>query len=840
VRPRALLLALVLLACPVAAQQPAIVVPTPASYFGFRIGDDGRLATAEAIEKYFEAVAAASDRVRLTDLGPTTDGHRTVAAIVSSADNIRNLEQIRLDNQRLLDPYALDEAEARRLAASHKVVIVIGCSIHATEIGASQAAIELLHSLATSNDDATLEQLRRAVIIVIPMLNPDGYRLVVDWYNRFKDTPFEGSPLPWPDHKYAGHDINRDAFMMNMAESRNLSRFFYTDWHPQVFLTMHQLEADGPRFVAPPVTDPIDPNVDPIIWREASLLGSAMTLELERDRHPGVVSSSLFDYYWPGYEDSAPLGHNIVCLLTEAASVKIATPVTQPAPDQRGRVNAPHPWSGGRWTLRDIIDYDLSAARGLLRAAAAYHAELVWNFYDMGRRAVETGQRESPFAYIIPPEQQDALAAIKLKQLLLQGGIEIQHAQETFVAAGTTFQSGSDIVFLAQPYRAYVKTLLERQDYPGDRYADRPYDVTGWTLPAQMGVDVRAVEKPFEPPLLSRLTSTAMAPPRGTIWGDRKPGYYLLDARGNAGAIAANRLLSAKIATSWLDGPIDVNGFHYAPGTLVVASGKTTMAVLSTITTQLGLRADGVKGKPPASTHPVIRARVAVYQPRGENADAGWTRWVLEQHEFSAESITSADVASGNLRARFDAIVLPSAPAEVLLRGLAAGTVPPEYAGGLEGDGVRGLDAFVRAGGTLICLDQSCAFAIDALKLPVRDVARTTRDQFYCPGSILRIDVDPSQPLAYGMPLHTSGFFASSSAYEATTNAGVQTAVRYANKDLLISGWLQGEAVIAGRSAVAQTSLGAGRIVLLGFPVQHRGQSLATFRLLFNGIFAAR
>jgi hypothetical protein len=834
--------ALVLLALPVsAAQQPAPGVPTPISYFGFRIGDDGQLATAETIEKYFEAVAAASDRVRLTDLGPTTDGHRTVAAIVSSAENIRNLEQIRVDNERLADPRTLDEPDARRLAAAHKVVVVIGCSIHATEIGASQAAIELLHSLATSNDEPTLDQLRRAVIVIIPMLNPDGHRLVVDWYNKYRNTPFEGAPLPWPDHKYAGHDINRDAFMMNMAESRNLARFFYTEWHPQVFLSMHQLEADGPRFVAPPVTDPIDPNVDPIIWREAALLGSAMTLELERDRHTGVVSNSFFDYYSPGYEDSAPLGHNIVCLLTEAASVKMATAVTQPAPDQRGRVSAPHPWAGGRWALRDIVDYDLSAVRGLLQAATAYHGELVWNFYDMGRRAIEAGQKEAPFAYVIPPDQQDHLAAIKLKQLLVGGGIEIQRAQEAFVAGGAAFPTGSDIVFLSQPYRAYVKTLIERQDYPGDRSTERPYDVTGWTLPAQMGVDVRLVEKAFEPPVMSRLGAMGMTPPRATIWGDKKAGYYLVEARGNAGAIAANRLFNAKITPSWLDAPMDVNGFHYSPGTLVVAAGKTTMPVLAAITTQLGLRVDGVKGKPPASTHAGTRARVAVYQPRGTNADTGWTRWVLEQYEFQSVAITNADVASGNLRARYDAIVLPSAPPDVFTRGLSADAVPPEYAGGLDGEGVRQLDVFVRAGGTLICLDQSCAFAIDAFKLPIRDVARTTRDQFYCPGSILRIDVDTSQPVSYGLPEHTAGFFASSAAFEIASDAGsaLQTAVRYAARDLLISGWLQGESVIAGRSAVVQASVGAGRIVLLGFPVEHRGQSLATFRLLFNAILSA-
>jgi Zinc carboxypeptidase len=842
VRSRGVLLAFVLLAFPVtAAQPPAGSIPAPPSHFGFRIGDDRQLAAAEAIEKYFEAVAAASDRVRLTDLGATTDGHKTPAAIVSSPENIRNLEQIRFDNQRLADPRTIDGADARRLAATHKVVVVIGCSIHATEIGASQAAVELLHFLTTSSDDATLDQLRRAVVIVIPMLNPDGHRLVVDWYNRNKNTPFEGAPMPWPDHKYAGHDINRDAFMMNMAESRNLARFFYTGWHPQVFLTMHQLEADGPRFVAPPVTDPIDTNVDPIIWREAALLGSAMTLELEHDRRTGVVSSGRFDYYWPGYEDSAPLGHNIVGLLTEAASVRIATPVTQPAPDQRGRVSAPHPWPGGRWTLRDIVDYDLSAVRGLLRAAAAHHAELIANFYDMGRRAIEAGEKESPFAYVIPPDQQDPLAAIKLKQLLLQGGIEIQHAQETFGASGAVFPAGSDIVYLAQPFRAHVKTLIERQDYPGDRYIDRPYDVTGWTLPAQMGVDVRVVEKPFEPPVMSRLTIGAIAPPRAAIWGDRKPAYYLVEARGNPGAIAANRLLGANVAMSWLEASIDVNGFHYAPGTIVVPAGRTTPPVVSAIAAQLGLRVDGMKGKPPASTHAAERARVAVYQPRGDNADAGWTRWVLEQYEFPVASLTNTEVAAGNLRARFDAIVLPSAPADVLLRGPAADAMPPEFAGGLEGDGVRALDAFVRAGGTLICLDEAGAFAIDAFKLPIRDVARTAaRDQFYCPGSILRVDVDPMHPLAYGMPPHTAGFFAASSAYDAAPTAGVQTAVRYAERDLLVSGWLHGESAIAGRSAVVQAAVGMGKVVLLGFPVQHRGQSLATFRLLFNAIFAAR
>src|SRR5919201_1277422 len=530
-------------------------VPPPEQFFGFRMGTDRELASAESIEKYFELAASKSDRVRIIDIGPTTEGHRTIAAIVTAPENIKNLNQIRAANERLADPRALAAEEARRLAATHKVVLAIGCSIHAAEIGATQAANELLYSLATATDPQTMAVLQNVVLILIPSLNPDGHRLVVDWYNKQKGTPFDGGPMPWLYHKYVGHDINRDGFMMNMIENRNLSRFFYTQWHPQVFLTMHQMGSNGPRFFAPPNYDPIDPNYDPIIWREAGLLGSAMTLELEHDRRTGVLSNGMYDYFWPGYEDSVPLGHNTVCLLTEVASARVATPLTVPAnelragqkglPEYKPQINFPDPWPGGSWKLRDIVEYDLSAVHGLLRAVSAYRQELVQNFYEMGVRAIDAGRRGGPFAFLIPAEQHDPSAAAKLEQLLLDGGIEIHRALEPFRADGNPYPAGTDIILLSQPYRAYVKTLLEHQEYPARRVApggppERPYDVAGWTLPAQMGVDVRAMERSFEPPAMSRLKTATVTPAR--VWGERKPSFYIVDARGNGGADAAKRL----------------------------------------------------------------------------------------------------------------------------------------------------------------------------------------------------------------------------------------------------------------------------------------------------------
>jgi hypothetical protein len=833
-------------------------IPSPETQFGFRMGADRQLVPETAIESYFKLVAAASDRVRITDLGATTENNPTIAAIISSPENIRNLDAIRRANQRLADPRTLSPEEAKQIASTQKAVLAIGCSIHATEIGANQAASELLYTLATASDPATLEILNNVVVILIPSLNPDGDRQVVDWYNRTKGTPFEGGALPWLYHKYAGHDINRDAFMMNLAESRNLARFFYTEWHPQVFLTMHEMESNGPRFFVPPNADPIDPNYDPIVWRESALLGGAMAFEMQRDRRAGVVSNAMFDYFWPGYEDSAPLGHNTVCLLTEVAQVNIASPVTIAASELRAglkglseykpQINFPEPWQGGPWTLRNIVEYDLSAVNGLLRAVSAYREPIVQSFYDMGRRAVDTGREGGPFAFILPPEQHDPFATAKLEELLLRGQIEIHRAIEPFRADGDPYPAGTDVILLAQPYRAYVKTLLERQSYPARREApgaprERPYDVAGWTLPQQMGVDVRTIERSFEPPAMERLSAATIAPAK--VWSEAKPSFYVVEAKGNGGAVAANRLRAAGIQTSWTTAALDVGGFRYDPGSLLVALSPSAKNLVEKIAHDLGLRADGLKGKPPAGAQPVGRARVALYRPWVANIDEGWTRLVLEQYEFPFVTLVDSDIHQGNLRAKFDAIILPSEPLETLVSGHPSGSMPPEYTGGLGPAGVDALKKFVEAGGTLVALDESTVFARSVFDLPLRDVTRgVSNDRFFCPGSILRLDLDLSQPLAYGMSEHTAAFFAFSSAFEpvptaAVSQAALVTAGRYGTSDVLLSGWLEGEAAIAGRAAVVQANVGSGRVVLLGFPVQHRAQSHATYRLLFNALLTA-
>lgn len=854
-RPLCLLLTLGL-SIALGAQAPA-PIPSPESAFGFRMGADRELADWPGLQRYFEAIAAASDRVELVDAGPSTDGRRMIAAVVSSPENIARLEEIRGNALRLADPRTLDEPAAMALAARQPVIVAIGMSIHATEIGATQAAPELLHTLATSEDAEVVRVLRAVVLILFPSINPDGHVITVDWYKKWKGTEFEGSNMPWLYHRYVGHDINRDSFMMNMAENRTLADFFYRRWHPQVFLAMHQMGPRGPRFFVPPNADPIDPNYDPLVWRTAGLLGHAMALALEEDGRQGVVQNALYDYYWPGYEDSAPIGHNTVTVLTEAASVRVATPITVAKdqltggvgfPDHSPTTRFPNPWPGGPWRLRDIVDYDLSAARGLLGAAARYREELVRNFYRMGKQQVALGLKGGPYAFIIPPAQFDPHAARKLEQLLIDGAVEVRRALEPFRVAETVYPQGTDIILMAQPFRAYAKTLLEVQQYPVRRGPpgtpiERPYDVAGWTLPLQMNVTVDRVDQYFEPPPATRLERATIAPAR--VWGEmRKPAFYVIDGRGNGASMAINRLLKAGARVSWLKEPMALEGHPYEPGALVVDEAKGVRAAVEAVARDLGLRVTASAGRPPQAVA-LGNPRVALYKPWVENIDEGWTRWLLEQYEFPFENISDADIRRGGLRARFDAIIIPDQGAERLITGHPAGTMPPEYAGGLGAEGVDMLRQFVTGGGTLVALDSASEFAINMLGAPVKDVARgLPPDEYFCPGSVIKLQLDPD-PLTYGLPREAAGFCAFNGGFELPP-AGAPAAVtarvigRYAASGVLLSGWLEGEGVVAGKGAMVEVRSGQGRAILFGFRPQHRGQSHATFRLFFNALHTSK
>jgi hypothetical protein len=367
----------------------------------------------------------------------------------------------------------------------------------------------------------------------------------------------------------------------------------------------------------------------------------------------------------------------------------------------------------------------------------------------------------------------------------------------------------------------------------------------------QMGVKVDRIEQTFEPPPSTRLTKTSIPP--ATLWGERRASYYVIDGRGNGASIAINRLEAAGLDVGWVTSPLDVQGYSYNRGAIVVSENAKDQArpLVENIASSLGLRATGIRGALPPAMSRLAKPRIGLYKPWVENIDEGWTRFLLEQYEFPFESLNDQQIRAGGLRTRFDAIIIPDQSADRLMNGHAKGTMPPEYTGGLGSEGAQALKQFVEEGGTLIALDSATELAITALGLPVENVVRNARpEQFFVPGSILRLTLEETQPLNYGMPAETAAVFAFSSAFDvhAAPPSGGGTATpappprvlaRYATNALLMSGWLEGGDRIAGHGAVVEAQSGQGRAILIGFRAQHRAQSHATFRLLFNALHTA-
>ena len=796
-----------LLSRPADAQRTE-VVPTPRAHLGFEVGADRTLADWAQITGYFSKLAAASPLVRLDTLGRTTNGLPMVLATITSPANMARLDAIRGAQARLADPRTLTAEEERRLVAEQPMVVMVQCNIHSTEIASSQMAMELGYRLATN--DTLRRALENVVVLLLPSANPDGQQMITEWYRKGLGTKWEGGPMPWLYHKYTGHDNNRDWYMVTQRETRLITDLLYRRWFPEIMYDVHQQGNEGMRLTVPPYVDPIDPNIDPVIVRQIGHIGAEMSLALEERGKSGVGDGATYDLWWHGGARSTPYRHNMVGLLTEAASVKIATPITQDTSKMRGhprglpkyerRMNFPNPWPGGTWRLRDIVEYELIAAEALVRMAAQQREQYVRNFVALGRRQLALGAGgPGPRAYVIPAGQHDAFAAAKLVDVLRLGGVEVWEATRATSAGGRAIAPGSYVVPMAQPYRAHAKDLLEVQRFPKmEQYPggppQRPYDVAGWTLPLQMGVSVVALDSAV-PAAGLRMVRQGALPACGAETSLRNTGCY----RGLARRVGARR----------------------ARGTL-----------------------------------PARMPRVALYKSWTANMDEGWTRWVLEQFEFPYTSLTDSAVKAGGLRARYDVVVLPDMPLREVRDGESADEVPAPYAGGLGAAGLAQLKAFVDAGGTVVTLDRASEVATAALGVTgVQRVTVPTRlddgaapaggapraTPLYAPGSIFRVLVDARHPVAAGMPDSAAVYFTNSTTFDVPEGSPARVIARYpaAPGDVLLSGYLQGAESIAGKAAAVEVPVGRGRVVMFGFRPQYRGQSYGTFRMLFNALLTS-
>lgn len=806
-------------------------IPAPKDVLGFTPGDDRKLASWADVIEYFQKLDAASDRIRFEEIGKSTMGAPFVYATISSPENLKKLEFYKAINDKLADPRKIKEKQTRlsarppdrrsnaslpggsattagasalQLIRQGKTIVLITCGIHSTEVGSYLSSMLIAYRLASSDDPETKKILDNTIILLVPSLNPDGVDIVKNWYDKTLGTKWEGTDPPDLYHKYVGHDLNRDWYAFTQVETQLTVDKIHNVWHPQIVLDIHQQGIYGARQFLPPYMQPVEPNVPKQIVEGYTELGTYMANDLRKQGFQGITTGTTYDAWTPARAYSHY--HGGVRILSETASARLATPVevkfeqlgTAPG-GLDAKVESPNfgpVWKGGTWRLRNITDYMTATAFSLLNHAADNRERWLSRFYEIGKEAVRPRKTGEVAAYIIdyPDEGFNYLLQFALKD----AGLEVVEMEE-FKYKGKSYGKGTPVIRVDQPYGAFATALLESQTYPNLLDANgqpvAPYDVTAHNLALLTNTPVAKVFAPFKMPKPIELISSS--------------------------------------------------------------GGKRTL--------------------PPMPREAPIR----LYKSFQPSMDEGWTRWIFED-SWSAKILIPEKLWTDEQtkRVRFSniqnseiqrvtfgqsrTIIFPDQSPNQILNGYPKGSMPDEYVGGVGKEGVENLKKFVETGGTLVFLNRASNFAIEQFNLPVKDVTQgLPRKDFYIPGSILRTELDLNHPIAKGMPQQSIAWFENSPAFELvgitpsgmdrpgaqppessqiTTEDGVtlraRIVARYPSdpKAILLSGWALGAEKIAGKAALVEITYGKGKIVLFGFRPQYRGQSLATFPLLFNAI----
>jgi hypothetical protein len=849
------------------AAQPRIT--TPKEEFGFNIGDDYQLANYTQLEAYWKKLARESDRMKLVEIGKTSQGRTQWMAIITSPANHKNLDRYKQIGRRLALAGDLTDDQARDLATQGKAAVWIDGGLHATEVLGAQQLVEQVFQMVSRNDRETLRFLDDVILLAVPA-NPDGMELVSNWYMREKD-PRERSMggLPVLYHHYIGHDNNRDSFLSSQIETTNMGTQLYKEWIPQIMYNHHQSGPQGTVLFAPPFREPYSYRFDPMMLTGIDAVGAAMHNRFAYEGKPGATERTGAPYsnWFNGGLRSTTCYHNILGLITE--TIGSPTPMEIPflANRQLMTYDNPNPIEPQKWHFRQSIEYSITANRAVLDYASRNREQLLFNIYKMGKNSIERGNRDhwtilpkkvdaaksladlrrpedrDPRGYILPAAQRDFLTAIKFAQALQKAGIVVHRASREFDAAGKRYAAGSIVIKTAQPFRPHVLDMFEPQDYPNNfQYPGgppiAPYDNAGWTLAYQMGIQFDRVLDKFDGPF--EVAEDPLRVPAGAV--DASSAGWTLSFDTNDTFRALNELSgNASVA----------NGAVFVP-----ASAKSTVEKLAR-ETGLSFKSSAAPGNVKTLRAP----RIALADIYGGAMPSGWTRWLFEQYKFPFEVAYPQALDSADLSAKYNVIVLP----------------PNTYSGGGRGGAGRGggqpkpesipekyrpllgnltaatsaprLRRFLEGGGTVIAIGSSTRIAAD-LGVPVADhlVERAAgsekvlpREKFYIPGSLLRASVNTKVAATRGLPSQVDVYFDNSPVFRLppdAANLGITPLAWFSEAAPLRSGWGWGQHYLRDGVIAAEVRIGKGRLYLFGTEMSFRAQPHGTFKFLFNAIYS--
>lgn len=858
-------------------------VTTPHDHFGFHIGDNYHLANFTETEQYFKKLDTESPRVKYTVMGKTEEGRDQCMLIVSTPENLQNLDKYRTISTTLAQAQ-IDEDTARKLAGEGKAVVWIDGGLHSTETVAMHQLIELAYQLSSRTDPETMDILENTIILLVHA-NPDGQELVSNWYMREpvpEKRALSGVPLLY--HKYAGHDNNRDFFMLNLKESQNIAKQLFVEWNPQIMYNHHQTAPAGAVVAGAPYRDPFNYVFDPLLMSGIDALGAAMSSRLNAENKPGYTAKggSVFSTWYNGGLRTTTYFHNMVGLLTEI----IGGPNPFEIPLVTDRLipssNTQNPVVPQTWYFKNSIDYSMSLNYAVLGYASRYRSEVLYNIYRMGRNSIEKGRKDTwslspskvavidsaiaqakrdnpaisqqrfppremteslfndmdlrdPRGYIIPKNQKDIGTTTRFLNALIGNGITVQVADNDFSVNGKSYEKGSFIIKTDQAFRPHILDMFEPQDHPNDfAYPGGPpippYDAAGWTLAYLMHVEFDRLLDDFDGPFstlpLGEQVGIDAEPIKSKflkVSSAQNNAFKLVNQVLNKG----NKVWRDKETGDWyLENKIEAQQF--IPGLSAIASL-------------------------PKNLEAVKPTRIALWDTYGGSMPSGWLRLILEQYEYNFTVVYPPQFDRGNLNAQFDVIILP--PNAITRSGgstrggqsqEAPDNIPSPHRenwGRLSVEtSVPILKEFVENGGTIVATGSSAALA-QHFGLQVEnalvdeDGNPLGRETYYTPGSVLSVAVQDNQSATYGYgDHHIDVYFANNDVFQ-INDADITPLMWFDTEKPLRSGWSWGEKYLQGGVIAFEKNINKGLLTVYSTDITFRAQTHGTFRLLFNRLY---
>lgn len=841
----------------------------PVDHFGFKPGSDKMLLNYESLIEYIKILEKESPRVKVEQIGESEMGKPVYVVFFSSPSNIENLDNLKQINEELALNPELSDQERSQYISEGKVFFLATLSMHSSEVGPSQAAPLIGHKLATTSDEDVLEWLDDVVYMMVPCHNPDGMNMIVDHYKEYKDTKYEGGSLPGVYHKYVGHNINRDFVTITQKENQAISRLFSKEWFPQVMVEKHQMGSTGPRYFVPPNHDPIAENIDAGIWNWMGIFGMNMVKDMTQEGLDGVSQSNTFDNYWPGSTETC-IWKNVIGFLTEAASADLASPIYVEPNELRvsGKglteynksINMTQPWEGGWWRLSDIVDYEISSTFSIIETCAANRKDILKFRNDICRKEAEKGRNEAPYYYILPKNQHDESEYVDLINLLHRHGVKRYELNSDVTIESTTFKKGDVVIPLAQPFRPFIKEVLETQEYPVRRYTPdgeiiKPYDITSWSLPLHKGVKSYEINN-FNTELGN---SVDLIEGEYDLRGNDIPGdikAIVLPFENNESykiAFKAHQMgLGVQFSKQKIEG---INKAAPNGGFLVKKFNDKQLNSLLNIATVdpvyiEDLSSDGLKH--------LKLPKIGLVETYMHDMDAGWTRYIFDSYHIPFDVIRPGEITQKNLEA-YDLLIFPNSNKSILLQGhyerggqYRMSSYPPEYTKGMGKEGLEKVLKFVDEGGKVISWGNSTEIfmgkqsisgkedAKEEFKLPVSNVAeRYKKKGLYIPGSLVRVDLNDEIDFTIGMPGYTAAFHRDNPILSTSMplfDMDRRVIGRFADDNTLMSGYAEEIDKIQGEPAIVWLKKGAGEMLVFSYSPQFRGSTPQNYKLIFNAL----